>query len=439
MRSPNILYLHSHDTGRYVQPYGYALDTPNIQQFAREGVLFRQAFCGAPTCSPSRAVLLTGQAAHSCGMFGLVNRGFDLRDKEKLLPRTLRQGGYQTILCGVTHVVKDTSTLGYEEILPTSGGDGRIAEAAAAYLARPPREPFFLDVGFSATHRGFPEPSPADDPNYVIPPAILPDTPRVRRDMAAFHASARRLDEGMGTVLQALERGGLGENTLVILTTDHGIAFPGMKCNLTDHGIGVMLMMRGPGAPGAGRDGDFRGGRVVDAMVSQADLFPTVCDVAGVERPPWLQGLSLLPLLGGPGAGLHEEVFAEVNYHCCYEPMRAVRTGRWKYIRRFLDRPMRMPAQCDDGPSKRELMEAGWRYAPAPAEELYDFLLDPQEVHNLATDGAHADTLQDMRDRLEDWMTRTDDPILAGPIAPPPGAVVNDPTDLHPQDVKKRP
>ncbi len=77
---PNILYLHSHDTGRYVQPYGHAIPTPNIQRLAEQGVLFRKAFCAAPTCSASRACLLTGQYAHSNGMLGLAHRGFSLRD-----------------------------------------------------------------------------------------------------------------------------------------------------------------------------------------------------------------------------------------------------------------------------------------------------------------------------------------------------------------------
>src|SRR5437763_15364561 len=77
---PNILYIHSHDSGRYLQPYGYAVPTPNLQKLAREGVLFRQAFSAAPTCSPSRACLLTGQFAHQNGMLGLAHRGFAMTD-----------------------------------------------------------------------------------------------------------------------------------------------------------------------------------------------------------------------------------------------------------------------------------------------------------------------------------------------------------------------
>ncbi|NLF01445.1 MAG: sulfatase-like hydrolase/transferase, partial [Anaerolineales bacterium] len=90
MNRPNILYIHSHDTGRYVQPYGHAIATPNIQRLADEGILFRRAFSAAPTCSPSRAALLTGQCAHSSGMLGLAHRGFCLNDVRQHLVHTLR-------------------------------------------------------------------------------------------------------------------------------------------------------------------------------------------------------------------------------------------------------------------------------------------------------------------------------------------------------------
>ncbi len=230
MNRPNILYLHSHDSGRYVQPYGHAVPTPNLQHLAEEGVLFRQAFNAAPTCSPSRAGLLTGQAPHSCGQFGLVNRGFELRDRHKHLAQTLRAAGYTTALAGVHHVVRDPLTVGYDRWLR---GDAReassIADQAIAYLAEPREQPFFLAVGLIETHRGFPEPGPLEDVRYTLPPAPLPNTPQTRRDMAAYKASARIMDETMGAVLDALEENGLAENTLVICTTDHGIAFPGMS------------------------------------------------------------------------------------------------------------------------------------------------------------------------------------------------------------------
>src|SRR5680860_1807744 len=100
----NVIYLHSHDTGRHVQPYGYGVSTPNLQWLAEEGVLFRQAFNAAPTCSPSRAALLTGQSPHAAGMLGLAHRGFRLSDPSQHLATVLRDGGYRTALLGVQHV-----------------------------------------------------------------------------------------------------------------------------------------------------------------------------------------------------------------------------------------------------------------------------------------------------------------------------------------------
>jgi len=320
MPRPNILYIHSHDTGRYVQPYGHAVPTPNIQRLAEEGVLFRRAFCAAPTCSASRAAMLTGQSAHSSGMIGLAHRGFRLDDYGQHVVHTLRAAGYGTTLAGVQHEAPEAAMIGYDEIL--RGSDP--AESAARFLAGAAGEgePFFLSVGFVMTHRAFPSPASGDE-RFVLPPPPLPDTPETRRDMAAFIASARLLDAAIGRVLGALDASGRAADTLVICTTDHGIAFPGMKCNLTDHGIGVMLILRWPGG--------FAGGRGCDALVSQIDLFPTICDIIGVEHPPWLQGRSILPVLRGEREKVNDEVYADVTYHAAYEPQRAVRTGRWKY------------------------------------------------------------------------------------------------------------
>ena len=223
MVRPNIIYLHSHDTGRYIEPYGYGVRSPNLQRLAEQGMLFRQAHNAAPTCSPSRAALLTGMCPHSAGQFGLVNRGFDLRDPSRHLVHTLRAAGYRSTLAGVQHVRRDPRTIGYDEILNTATTKARVvAPAAAEFLAAAPRQPFFLTVGFSETHRAFPPPAPADDARYVRPPAPFPDTPETRADMAAYQACLTALDHGIGMVLGALDEAGLAENTLVICTTDHG-------------------------------------------------------------------------------------------------------------------------------------------------------------------------------------------------------------------------
>ena len=428
MALPNILYIHSHDTGRYIQPYGHPVSTPNLQRLAERGVLFRQAFSGAPTCSPSRAALLTGQSAHSSGMLGLAHRGFALADYGRHIVHSLRGRGYYSALAGVQHVASEPSRIGYDVIL---GNPAEAERVACDFLDHAPPQPFFLTVGFFETHRygrreagAFTREGPAGDARYRMPPAPLSDTRETRGDMADFAASATVLDAKMGRVLDALEANGLADNTLVICTTDHGIAFPGMKCSLTDHGIGVMLIVRGPGG--------FTGGKVFDAMVSQVDIFPTICELIGLERPDWLQGRSVLPLIRGEAEEINEEVFAEVTYHAAYDPQRAVRTKRWKYIRRFDDRDRPVLPNVDDGPSKDLWLRHGWGERAVSTEQLYDLIFDPTEACNLASDPAHAEALMEMRDRLERWMQTTNDPLLAGPVAAPTGAQMNDPDGLSP-------
>jgi arylsulfatase A-like enzyme len=244
--------------------------------------------------------------------------------------------------------------------------------------------------------------------------------------MAAFKASARILDAGIGAALEALDTNGLAENTLVICTTDHGIAFPAMKCNLTDHGIGVMLIMRGPGG--------FEGGQVCEAMVSHVDIFPTICNLLEVEPPPWLHGKSMLPLIRGEAEQIHDAIFSEVTFHAAYEPKRAVRTLRYKYIRRFDERSTPVLPNCDDSLSKDVWLGQGWRDRPPAAEQLYDLVFDPNETNNLVDDPSMAETLTEMREHLERWMQDTDDPLLRGRVPAPVGSRVNDPDGLSPRE-----
>lgn len=433
---PNIVYLHSHDTGRTLQPYGYAVETPNLQRFAEEGVLFRNAFCAGPTCSPSRAALLTGQYPHQCGMTALAHHGGRLTDPSHHLANYLKGHGYATALSGVQHVTARHNAeglleLGYDRALsleswPEWAKDFEAwnqwyAQAAIDFIGQSDRSrPFFLDCGFDLTHRtGRGEQwhtsrnPPAGDPRYVRPPAPLPDTPETRRDFADFREAVRLLDECHGKVLAALDAAGLSGNTLVVITTDHGIAYPLMKCNLTVHGLGVLLLMRGPAG--------CKGGKVIDALASHVDVFPMICEVAGLPAPAWLEGVSLAPLLTGTES-VRDAVFAEVNWHAAPEPMRSVRTARYNYIRRFAPHGGPVLPNCDDSVSKTLLRKAGWDTRSQAEEELYDVVFDPQEACNRAGDPAYAATLAEMRARLRTWMEGTNDPLLSGQIEPWPGA-----------------
>ncbi len=427
---PNIVYIHSHDTGRYVQPYGHQIPTPNIQLLADQGVLFREAFCAMPTCSGSRACLLTGEGGAGNGMLGLAHRGWRLNDYRHHLVHTLRKSGYYSALIGEQHISKEPGAIGYDEVIPvSSNGAAQIAPSAIETLRRAV-QPFFLSVGFFETHRDFAAPTSVRDTLYSRPPANLPDAPSTRQDMAAFKASARSLDQGIGAVLNGLHQYGLADNTLIICTTDHGLAFPGAKATLYDRGTGVMLIMRGPGG--------FTGGRVLDAIATHLDLFPTICDLAGIEHPGWIEGSSLMPLVRGEVDRIHDAIFTEMTYHAAYQPQRAIRTERWKYIRQFDDYGHPVLANCDDSSTKSMLVEHGWAEQIVPAEELYDLVFDPNESRSVAGEAAAEPVLARLRDRLEEWMVERDDPLLRGPVPPPPGAEVNDQDQISPTEPTRR-
>ena len=271
---PNIVIVITHDTGRHLGTYGRRVATPSLDRLAAEGVLFEQAFCPAPQCSPSRASLLTGLMPHRHGLIGLAHRGFRLHPDalQRTLPRLLGDAGYRTHLFGFQHEAADPHELGYQQVVqpPPTGSRPHlcrdVAPAAAEILASRPKEPFFAMVGFEETHRPFEPTDTSLDDIQVLD--FLPDTPVVRRDIADLEEAVRQADAAIGQLLTALDRSGLADRTLFIYTTDHGIAFPGAKGTLFDPGIEIGLVARGPGG--------FSGGRRLPGLASNVDLFPTI-------------------------------------------------------------------------------------------------------------------------------------------------------------------
>ncbi len=384
---------------------------------------------------------MTGMYPHCCGMLGLAHRGFVLPDYSIHLANFLKPAGYTTVLSGVEHTAPNLTMVGYDKILSfheiefQDAQDPKDpAQAASEFLRSEPEKPFFLSVGLNETHRPFPKADPishpAEDPRYSCPPRPLPDVPKTRADMADFKAAARLMDEKFGLVLDALEVSGLAGNTYVFCFCDHGIQFPLNICNLSDHGIGVYFLARGPR--------HFRGGKTVDAMVSLVDLFPTVCALAGIPIPERVQGRSLLPLVDGRREELHDALFAEVNYHAAYEATRCVRTPRYKYIRRYDNREQLVLPNVDDTPSKEFMLAAGWADRPREQEMLYDLLFDPNEIENLADNPSYRSIREELAKQLEAWMKETDDPLLHGPVPAPTGSYLNDPDGLSPEDPTHR-
>jgi len=179
---PNILYVHSHDTGRYVQPYGFQVPTPNIQLLADQGVLFREAFCAAPTCSGSRASLLTGLYCHNNGMLGLAHRGWRLNDYGQHWVHTLRRAGYRSTLIGEQHISVDPGVIGYDELVDVDSNHAEnVAPLTIEALRSAPEGPWFMSVGFFETHRDFFAPTSVRDTLYSLPPANLPGEGRFRK------------------------------------------------------------------------------------------------------------------------------------------------------------------------------------------------------------------------------------------------------------------
>jgi arylsulfatase A-like enzyme len=210
--------------------------------------------------------------------------------------------------------------------------------------------------------------------------------------------------------MDVLARHGLDENTILVLTTDHGIAMPLAKGTLYDPGLETYLMLRCPER--------WNGGARHDALVSNIDVLPTLLEACGIHVPGRIQGRSFLPLLEGQAFEPNEEIFAEKTFHGCYDPMRGVRTERYKYIRFFEKSSLHpVPGDIAFHGAYRELPPE--RFRRTAPEELYDLQADPGETRNLADDADHADLLANMRARLARWMHRTDDPLLRGPVASP--------------------
>jgi arylsulfatase A-like enzyme len=416
----NLVLIHTHDTGRWLSCHGAPSPSPNLERLAREGVLFRQAFCAAPGCSSSRAAMLTSTYPHQNGVIGLIHRGWRMKDTSKHLSHRLREKGYRTCLVGLQHEVPAESVmtdLGYETYIgefPHLLHSVPRAEAAIGWLRKCPREPFFLNVGFFETHRPFPKMVSWEEAAYLSPPAWLHDEPLIRKDMLELRESVKHVDDAVGALMAELARTGFLDRTLVVFTTDHGLPFPKAKATLYDAGIGVALIMKGPGA--------LRGGKAVEELVSHIDLLPTLWEYLGFEREAAFEGVSLLPMLRGETRQARDRIFAEQTYHATYDPMRAVRTERFKYIRSFADDAPRMILpNVDDGYAKDAAIVAENHLRPRPKAQLFDLRGDPHEFENRAGDPSLAAIEAELAASLENWMRETGDPILKGPVPLAPG------------------
>ena len=492
-KRPNILFAFADDWGRYAGAYAQldgpgtindVVRTPNFDRVAREGVLFRRAFVPAPSCTPCRSALLSGQHFWRTGR-GAILHGAVWDGSQPAFPLLLRDAGYHI---GETYKVWSPGTpadapygagkYAYEkagrrfnqfsENVTRMVAEGTPLEAAKQALydevgknfdaflaARPKDQPFCYWFGPTNVHRKWIKGSGKAlwgiDPDSLkgkLPP-FLPDVPEVREDLADYLGEAQAFDAALGLMIRRLEAIGELDNTLVVVSGDHGApGFPHGKCNLYDFGVGVSLAVRGAGT---------RGGRVVDDLVSLTDLAPTFLELGGVAVPAAMTGRSLVDVLRSDRSGQVDPrrtaVFVGRERHVDRAradympyPQRAIRTHDFLYIVNF--RPDRWPLgdpyrlDGDNPPSAEELTEetfctfadedAGptkawlvtmrndprWKpyferaYGKRPREELYDLKSDPDQVKNVAADPAYAGTRAELERRLLDELKQTGDPRL---------------------------
>lgn len=412
---PNILMIIVHDLGQHLGCLGAGVETPNIDALAQDGVIFTNYHCSAAQCSPSRGSIMTGRYPHNNGLIGLAHVGWELGAQEVTLPMYFNAAGYSTHLIGHQHEHPYAPRLGYQHLDMGKNGCRDVSEKLIDYIANrsndPAEAPFFINSGWHEPHRPYErEGFPPDDPATVTVQPWLPDLPGIRHDTAGLNGLVRGVDECVGAVRRALDGSPLGENTLLVFTTDHGTAMPRAKGTCYDPGTKTACIMYWPEKIAAGRR--------CDELLTNCDFLPTMLDVAGIDCPPGLDGRSFAPLVAGKPYEPNEHIFTEMTFHDKYNPMRAVRTDRFKYIRNFGDRPLVfLPLDIYRDPAGQEMRDEYYG-SRRPPEELYDLEKDPLEYTNVIDDPAYAAVAKDLRGRVSRWMHETNDPLLYGDIPP---------------------
>jgi N-sulfoglucosamine sulfohydrolase len=453
---PNVVMIVADDHGRealgcYGNP---VVKTPHLDGLAREGVRFTHAFCTAASCSPSRSVILTGQQTHRNGMYGLQHQEhhFQSFDTVESLPVRLAAAGYRTGRVGKFHVGPE-SVYAFQTVLsggtandPASIGRSPVemANATKSFIGASDARPFFLYFATDDPHRAnavtadgrptfetYPKPNRFGNrdagyagireityqPEQVIVPEFLPDTAECRRELAEYYQSVSRLDQGVGRMIALLKETGKYENTVIIYLSDNGPAFPGAKTTVYDPGIRLPCIVRGPG--------QTRRGVAVEAMISWADLAPTILDFAGVTvAAGQVDGRSFRRAAEGAKVTGWDEVYASHNLHeaTMYYPMRMVRTRRHKLIWNIAS-GLTFPSALDliYSPTWISAEKAGTgmfgrrkidAYLHRPAFELYDLERDPNEIVNRADDPALRAVKEELIAKLKAFQTTTKDPWL---------------------------
>lgn len=435
----NIVLLVADDLGRdQIGCYGnHVIATPQLDRLAASGTRFTMAFASTASCSGSRTTIYTGLHTHQTGSYGLVGErnGFQTFPTVETAPQLFNDLGYKTGIIGKVHVSPETGYPWQVRSESETRDVAKIADEAESFFkdAVSDDKSFFLTIGYVDPHRqlatrgSFGNGENLYDPRIkdrvysheeVLIPPFLQDIPAVRQELSEYYRAIHRLDQGIGMVLDALERHGLAEDTLVMFLSDNGPPFVNSKTTLYDAGIHLPLIVRVPGkTPGC----------VNDNLVSWVDVLPTMLEWSGnQDLPPGpviRRGRSFLSIVDSGSAleSWDQRVFGSHTFHeiTNYWPTRYLRTQRYKYHRNVcwkLDFPCAMDLYASlsfEGMRNADPPMIGKRtmkaYICRPAEELYDLEADPDEVNNLAQNASFKDITLSFRKDLEAWQATTED------------------------------
>lgn len=439
---PNVLFCISDDQSwSHTGAIGdLVVKTPAFDRVAAEGVLFTHAYCDAPTCGPSRSAILTGQSIWRLEEAGNIHS--TLPSKFATYTEMLEQAGYRV---GSTGKAWAPGRLEPGGRTRNPAGD-RFQSFDEFFQQQPADQPFCFWLGTSDPHRPYELGSGARSgkvPGEVVVPPHLPDHSVIRNDILDYYVEVERWDSKVEQAIALLEEAGRLDNTIVVVTSDHGMPFPRAKASLYDYGSRVPLAISWPQVTPKGR--------TVDDFVSLSDMAPTFLEATGLAVHEDMTARSLLPILtsdrGGRVDPSRDAAFIAMERHDgCRRggkgyPCRAIRNRDYLYIRNF--EPTRWPsgspnaADCargipygeiDRSPTKSFMMEnrddpavdrfAELAFGTRAEHELYDLRADPGQLRNIAAEPAAADQLKALRDRLMTRLADTGDPRALGKPAP---------------------
>lgn len=452
MTHPNILLCISDDQSwQHASAYGDpVVNTPHFDRIAREGIRFTHAFCAAPSCSPSRAALLTGQEMWRLEQGSLLNGA--LPQKFGTFTDLLEKAGYFVGYTGKGYAPANLNLAGYwqkptgreynairHQVPPGVSSIDYAANFEAFLKDRNPDQPFCYWYGALEPHRKYAAGAGMQLGKILdsVPvPLFLPDAPVVRQDLLDYYFEIEWHDQQLGQMLQILQARGLLDQTIIVVTSDNGMPFPRAKATLYDYGVRVPLAIRW--------GENIKSGRIVDDFISLTDLAPTFLDLAGLAIPDDMTGASLKNILFSPASGRidpgRDRIFTAFERHTLCRPngwgypRRAFRTYDWLYIRNYeADRwpagdpdfigSTGQPYGDVDGSPTRDFMirhqnepAVGTLFAltfgKLPAEELYDIHQDPYQLTNLAGRPALKPVLSQLQQQLMDYQQKTLDPRL---------------------------